>query len=281
MTNRKGEESMKLSRIMGATLVAFTTFAGSVASAATIDLGFALDESGSVGSTNFGLSRTGLANALAKIPTSGTNQYRISVITFDSGTNTIIPPTVVTAGNLANLQAQVNAISYNGGGTDIAEAVDTLTANFVNAGLSAATYLNVATDGGSSASALATAAANAQAAGIDGLSFEAIGSGASINTLLRSCFGNSTYTDPGGGNTAAGCSLVNDENNLPDATKEGFVLAIDNFLDFENAIAAKVQAIVDDTGGGGNPNVVPLPAAGWLLIAGLGLLGATARRKKA
>ena len=30
----------------------------------------------------------------------------------------------------------------------------------------------------------------------------------------------------------------------------------------------------------GSPGVVPLPAAGWLLFSGLGLLGGAARRKK-
>ncbi|MEM8775692.1 MAG: VWA domain-containing protein [Pseudomonadota bacterium] len=272
---------MNLKKLLGATTAAAGLALGaSAVSAATIDLGFALDESGSVATSDFNLSKQGLANALNQIPTSGPNQYRISVIAFDSNARTIIAPTIVTAGNLAGLQAQINGIVNSQGGTDIAEAVDLLTANFVGVGLGAETYLNVATDGGSSANALALAAENSNNAGVDGLSFEAIGP-ANQSNLLRACYGGgaNSYTDPGSGNTAAGCSLVNDPNNLPDATQEGFVLAVDNFMDFEGAIAAKVQSIVDDTGGGG-PNVVPLPAGMPLLLVGIGAFAFARTRRK-
>jgi hypothetical protein len=273
---------MKLKLIIGAAAVALTSVTGSVASAASIDLGFALDESGSVSTSDFNLSKQGLANALGKIPTSGANQYRISVVAFNSTARTIISPTVVTAGNLASLQSTVSNVTKFSGGTDIAESIDLLRTNFVDAGLGDESYLNVSTDGGSSVTAIVTAAENAQAAGIDGLSFEAIGRGANTDRLLRACFGNNSYTDPGANNVAAGCSLVSNENNLPDATQEGFVLEVDDFLDFENAITAKVESIVRDTGGGGNgTSVVPLPAAAWMLLAGVGALGFTGRRKKA
>ncbi len=245
--------------------------------AAVIDLGFALDESGSVASSDFSLSTQGLANALDKIPTSGANQYRISVIAFNSNARTIIAPTIVTATNIAGLKTNISNISQSSGGTDIAGAVDLLTANFSGVGFGAETYLNVATDGGSNSSALALAAGNAAANNVDGLSFEAIGSFVSTDTLLRSCFGNGSYSDPGFGNTAAGCSLVTDATNLPDATQEGFVLAVNSFLDFEGAISSKVQSIVDDTGGGTSP--VPLPASLPLLLSALGIGGFMTRRK--
>lgn len=264
--------------LAGVAAIALTMSMSGTVSAAVIDLGFALDESGSVATSDFNLSKQGLANALDKIPTSGTNQYRISVIAFDSNARTIIGPTIVTAGTIATLKTNITGIANSQGGTDIAEAVDLLTANFVGAGLGDETYLNVATDGGSSSNALALASANARTAGVDGLSFEAIGRGAATTTLLRSCFGNNSYTDPGSGNTATGCSLVNDPNNLPDATQEGFVLTVNNFTDFEGAISAKVQSIVDDTGGGTSP--VPLPASLPLLLSALGLGGFFVRRKK-
>lgn len=113
---------------------------------------------------------------------------------------------------------------------------------------------------------------------MDGLSFEAIGGGADTTTLLRSCFGDNSYTDPGSGSTTTGCSLVNDPGSLPDATQEVFVLAVSSFTDFEGAISAKVQSIVDDTGGGKSP--VPLPASLPLLLSALGLGGLLARRRK-
>jgi hypothetical protein len=41
-----------------------------------------------------------------------------------------------------------------------------------------------------------------------------------------------------------------------------------------------IQFLDEETGGGGGPAVIPLPAAGWLLIAGLGGLGVVARRRR-
>ena len=43
---------------------------------------------------------------------------------------------------------------------------------------------------------------------------------------------------------------------------------------------AKVGGVVIYPGDGGGPAPVPLPAAGWLMIAGLGGLGAIARRRR-
>ena len=101
---------------------------------------------------------------------------------FASSARTVIPPTTVTAANLANLQSQIGGITKAGGGTNIASSVNLLTANFTAEGLGDSTYLNVATDGELKRNPLASAAANAASAGVDGLSFEAIGSGANTST---------------------------------------------------------------------------------------------------
>ncbi|MEM6579180.1 MAG: VWA domain-containing protein [Pseudomonadota bacterium] len=273
---------MFLKKLVGATaLVSVMSFASSAADAKTIDLGFALDESGSVSLSDFNLSTSGLANALDEIPTSGPNQYRISVVIFSSSARTVVDPTVVTAGNIDSLKTTISGISKFGGGTDADRAIDLLTANFTGVGLGDESYFNLATDGFTPSNALADSAAAAVAAGIDGLSFEAVGSGASTSQLLRSCYGGSSFSDPGSGNTASGCSLVTDPNNLPDATQEGFVLTVDNFTDFQGALRSKVESIVDDTGGGGDPNVIPLPAGLPLMMAGLGAFAFLRRRSKA
>lgn len=235
------------------------------ADAALIDLGFALDESGSVASSDFTLAKQGLANALAQIPTSGTDTYRISVVAFDSGSRTIVAPTVVDATSLPTIQAAVSGISQSAGGTNIAGAVQSLTSLFTGVGLGDTTLFNVTTDGGSSISALQTAATAAATAGVDGLSFEAVGAGADINGMLSVAFPGTPV-------------LVTDASNLPNPTQSGFVFEVASFADYEAAITAKVGRIVNPNP---NPNVIPLPAALPLMLAGMGAMGFMGWRRRA
>jgi Protein of unknown function (DUF1194) len=60
---------------------------------------------------------------------------------------------------------------------------------------------------------------------------------------------------------------------------KSFALSAANFEDFGTAIEKKLEAEIS----GGDPDLpgVPVPAAGWMLIAGLGALGAMRRRKMA
>lgn len=247
------------------------------ASAAIIDLGFALDESSSVGSSNFTTTKNALAAALDNIPTSGDNQYRIAVVTFNGAAYTEVGPTIVTASNKASLKTQIQNINYNGGGTSIHAAVNLLTSLFtgMEGGLGATTLFNIATDGESTASSLQNAAAAASTAGVDGISYEAIGEGANTSRLLTACYAG-TYT--ASSSPSPTCSLVQDVNNLPNATEEGFVLTVENFAGFTDAIDKKVRQVVDDTGG--DNGVIPLPAGLPLLLSALGLGGLVARRKR-
>jgi hypothetical protein len=247
-----------------------------------IDLGFSLDDSGSIGAFNFNLTRDALADALSAIPTSGTNQYRIAVTQFGSGFVTLVPPTIVTASNLSNLQDDVRDASYRSGGTDTAGAISNLFGLFQNSstGLGDTTILNITTDGEpNSQTAAENAALAAFNAGLDGLSFEAVGTG------LSSSFARNNMADIAslGTTGALGNAVVLDPgDSLPNATQTGFVIGVTDFNDYEDAIAAKIGQVVIDTGGGdGNPNVIPLPAAGWLLLAGIGALGVMRRRQAA
>jgi len=234
---------------------------GTTAHAALIDIGFAIDESGSIGSSNYTTVKTGLANALSLIPTSGPDQYRIAVVSFDTtATNIIAPPTVVTAANLATLQATINAAPYNGGGTAIHAGVDRLTQLFTAVGLGDTTLFNVSTDGQSSITALQASATAAYNAGVDGLSFEGIGGGVNTAGLLSVAF-----PTP---------SVLATVATIPDPTQHGFVLPIAGFADYQAAINAKVQHIVNPT--------IPLPAALPLMASGFGLMGFMGwRRRKA
>ncbi|MGB3554022.1 MAG: hypothetical protein WBA25_05210, partial [Jannaschia sp.] len=73
-------KNMKMSRFMGVVAAGVFSLAGAMASAATVDLGFGVDESGSINQSEFALIRDGLASALKLVPTSGDVEYRISVV---------------------------------------------------------------------------------------------------------------------------------------------------------------------------------------------------------
>lgn len=232
-------------------------------SAAVIDIGFALDQSGSVGSTNFNLMRTGLANALNQIPTAGPNQYRIGVVKFNSNATVVVsPPVIITAANKAGIMNTIATTSYSGGGTSIAAGVTALTSMFVNAGLGDTTLFNISTDGQSSIPALQAASTAAANAGVDGISYEGIGGGVNINGLLSVAF--------------PGPALLATIATIPDPTQQGFVLPVSTFAGYSAAINAKVQRIV-------NPNPIPVPAGLPLILTGFVLLGGfgAAKRRKA
>lgn len=256
------------------TLAAFATSvivstASSGANAAVIDLGFALDESGSVSRSNFDLAKNGLAAALAQVPVMGANVYRISVVAFGRATRTIVPVTEVTAATLSGIQDDVRNINYAAGSaTAIGDSIAELTENFVAAGLGDRSLFNVTTDGQNTIGVLPSSAASAAAAaGIDGLSFEAVGN-FNTSTIQAIAFPGTTV-------------LINDAADIPDLTTGSFVFNVDSFADYEAAIAAKVGRIVIDTGGGGpTTSPIPLPAGMPLLLAGLGML-AVARRRSA
>jgi hypothetical protein len=147
-------------------------------------------------------------------------------------------------------------------------------------GLGDTTILNITTDGSpNNQTAAENAALAAFNAGLDGLSFEAVGTG------LSSSFARNNMADIAslGTTGALGNAVVLDPgDSLPNATQTGFVIGVTDFNDYEDAIAAKIGQVVIDTGGGdGNPNVIPLPAAGWLLLAGIGALGVMRRRQAA
>jgi hypothetical protein len=259
-------------------LAAFASLMPPTANAAIVNLGFAIDHSGSVSAANFALQQQGLANALALLPTTGDVQYRVSVITFGADVKTLVAPTLVTsAADITAIQsAIINHARTNTGSTQTASAIDQLVALF--AGVSTLqdtlTLFNISTDGTPccqfNAQQLAeTAAANAVAAGVDGISVELVGSftQTAINNMLA-------LTSP---NPSV---YITDAANLPNPTEFGFVFGVANFQDYQAAIGAKIQRIVDDTGGGTPPTSVPEPASLALLLGALGLMGGRRLREK-
>jgi uncharacterized protein DUF1194 len=237
--------------LVGAVAVLGATFGSVNANAAPFTALFlSIDESGSIGATDFASQMADYAAVLGSgiIPLDGT--VALGVGLFDSGNQILSAMTLIN--NQAALDAVIATITgyggYNGGGTDIAGAINAGAAalnafSFGNLGCSSADVsciIDVSTDGGNNAgNAVVTAAA---------LSHEL--------DIITNCLG------IGGG---ADCSWV---------TANGFSVTANNFNELSAALRAK---IIRETGGGG----VPAPAALFLIGFGLFGLGAMRTRREA
>lgn len=261
-----------ISRFMRGALasLAIATATFSASAAPTTQLGFLIDASGSIGTTNFGIMRSGYAAALGALPTDGS--IEVTVYTFATGTVQVVAPTVVTAGSLAGVIAAINAMVYTQGSTatdlGIAAISNAMTgsANY-NAGLRS--IINLATDGVPNNQNLAVAAAlAAQSAGIDAMTSEVIGGSlAAANAVADMVFSPVCGPSPT-------CGIVLPDGSIPTnpMTTTPWALQVNNFADFPVAINAKVQAII----------VNRLPEPGSVALVGLALgLVAVSRRRKA
>lgn len=252
---------LNLSKILRQAGVALTLAAASLATFAaplTTQLGFLIDASGSIGSTNFNTMRTGYASALAALPTDGS--IELTVVTFASGTATVVAPTIVTAATLPTILSAINSMAYTGGGTATDAGINAIrglmtgSANF-NRDLNS--MINIATDGApNSTSAAIAAAVNAENAGIDALTAEAIGSFNS--NFLRDL----VFSPLNGPCNDCGTLLAVNATPPNPMTSNPWVLPVNSFDDFPTAIHAKIQASVGQ-----------VPEPGVLALMALGLVG--------
>ena len=267
---------MSLRKTLAGAVVALGMAMGSNAFAATIvNLGFAIDSSGSVSADDFTLQKKGLAGALSLIPTDDPNvQYRIGVVSFGSDVATVQAPTLVTsAADIGAIQTAIlNHAKINTGSTQTGLVINEMVSQFsaVSDLKDTLTIFNISTDGvpccQGNAQALAEAASLAAlAAGVNSIGVELVGnhSQSSVDNMLAVAGPGAVRLD----NPADLASL--------DVTTQGFVLKVNNFADYQGAIQAKVQKIVDDT------NPVPLPASLPLLLGALGLVGGLRLRRRA
>lgn len=231
----------KLVRTACLSAVAAIGLSATSANAATVELGLAIDGSGSISAANFALQKNAYIAALSDITLlPGDGSVAIGIVQFSNNVQTVFTMAEITNANRAALIAALTGMTQIGSTTSIAGAIDNLTAEiFGNSITSTRQVIDVSTDGVNNVGNLGTSKANALTAGIDQIN--CIGIGAS-----------------------ADCAAVQGGTG-------SFSLTATNFADFEGALRKKLAIEIRG---------VPEPGTWMMMIFGFGLAGTTLRRQR-
>ena len=238
----------------GLAVAASIGIAAAPVKADTIQLGFILDRSGSIGGTNWNVIVNGLSAAIGNIPVGGDDTYEVSVVTFAANASANISNFLVTDTTTRSaLQTQVAGLTsvYSGGLTNYTAAFTVMLDALDNTTLgdSSLSYVNFATDGDPTTGGDGVAARDALiAAGVDNISIEGIGSGVDANNLRN----NFCYPGP--------C----DDTSPYNFPTQGFYIGVANAQGYADAIGNKVRIVTGQ---------VPEPQ--MIALLGIGLLGLT------
>jgi hypothetical protein len=239
----------------------------------TTQLGFLIDESGSIVAADFAKMKAGYASAIQALPTDGS--IEVTIFSFSSTTTQIVAPTVVTAASRAGIANAVNVHVQALGSTATAAGITAISNSMVHSAEfdpALRSIINIATDGvptvgaPSPQAAAITAATSAETAGIDALTAEVIGGTTDPGFMIDIVF------SPGAGNGPCNnCGVILPDGSTPPnpMTSKPWVLMVNNYDDFDRAINAKVQAIVN-----------PAPEPGALLLVGTAIAAALAASRR-
>ncbi|HEY5595791.1 MAG TPA: vWA domain-containing protein [Candidatus Bipolaricaulota bacterium] len=223
-----------------------------------LQLGLLVDGSGSISATDFELVRSALIASLSDsnlIPHTGV--VEITIVQFsDERARVEVAPTVLTADSVDDITSKLRSMTQGRGGTPLWLGIDAVTNAMVgsaNFNIAERQTINIATDGQPQVPVSNIAVAQgitlsnqardrAVSNGIDEIDAEGVGQ-AITDTGFRNFLLQLVWPQPG--------TLVDGVNN-GSTFDPGFVTLVANFQDFEEALRAKVAAIVSSGGLNGN-----------------------------